>query len=97
MPALKSGLSARKQRSSKTAILAACVRAYHSQQSMAPVFSDDYAVAMVPFFWRVIAKNRLLGWFVTHKVFHSFRRQVGPICGSPGGADVVRIYTRGIK
>jgi len=28
---------------------------------------------MVPFFWRVIAKNRFLGWFVTHKVFHSFR------------------------
>ncbi len=73
MPALQSGLSAQKQRSSKTAILAASVRAYHSQQSMAPVFSDDYAVAMVPFFWRVITKNRFLGWFVTHKVFHSFR------------------------
>ncbi|MBC9889426.1 MAG: SAM-dependent methyltransferase [Opitutae bacterium] len=60
-------------KTSKTAILAASVRAYHYEQCKSPVFSDEYAVDMVPVFWRVITKNRLLGWFVVHKVFHSFR------------------------
>ena len=72
MSSLQSGISAHKHRSSKTAILAAAVRAYH-HQSKSPVFADDYAVDMVPFVWRVIAKNRLLGWFVVHKVFRLFR------------------------
>ena len=73
MSSPQSGISAHKHRSSKTAILAASVRAYHHQQSKSLVFADDYAIDMVPFVWRVIAKNRLLGWFVVHKVFHSFR------------------------
>ncbi len=73
MSSPQSGISAHKHRSSKTAILAASVRAYHQQQSNSPVFADDYAIDMVSRLWRVIAKNRLLGWFVVHKVFHSFR------------------------
>ena len=73
MSSLQSGISAHKHRTSKTAALAASVRAYHQQQSKSPVFADDYAVDMVPFIWRMIAKNRLLGWFVVHKVFHLFR------------------------
>ena len=28
---------------------------------------------MVPLFWRVVAKNRLLGWFIVHKVLKVFR------------------------
>ena len=73
MSSPQSGISAHKHRTSKTAALAASVRAYHYQQSKFPVFADDYAVDMVPFIWRVIAKNRLLSWFVVHKVFQSFR------------------------
>ena len=73
MSSPQSGISAHKHRASKTAALAASVRAYHQQQSNSPVFADDYAVDMVPFVWRVIAKNRLLGWFVVHKIFHLFR------------------------
>lgn len=73
MSSLQSGISAHKHRTSKTAALAASVRAYHHQQSKSPVFADDYAVDMVPLFWRVIAKNRLLGRFVVHIVFQLFR------------------------
>ena len=73
MSSLQSGISAHKRRTSKTAVLAASVRAYHCQWSKSPVFADDRAIDMVPLIWRVIAKNRLLGWFVVHKVFHPFR------------------------
>ena len=49
---------------STTAILVAAVRASHLRWTPDPIFSDEYASAMVTPFWRQVANNRLLNWLV---------------------------------
>ena len=73
MASQRSGLSSQAHRASRTANLAACVRAYHSRWHKAPIFADTYAIDMISTFWRVIARNRMFSWIVVHTVFRAFR------------------------
>jgi methyltransferase (TIGR00027 family) len=73
MASQQSGLSTQAHRASRTANLAACVRAYHCGWHESPIFADTYAIDMISNFWRVIARNRILSWFVVHTVFRAFR------------------------
>ena len=73
MASQQSGLSSQAHRTSRTANLAACVRAYHCQWYKAPIFADTYAIDMISNFWRVIARNRMFSWIVVHTVFRAFR------------------------
>ncbi len=73
MDSQKSGLSAHGHRTSRTANLAACVRAYHSRWHESPIFDDVYAYDMISDFWRGIARYRLLSRIVVHTVFRALR------------------------
>ena len=57
---------------SKTATLAASVRAHHRRWNAAPIFADDYALAMLSPFWRLLVENRLLNWIVNDKLMGAF-------------------------
>ncbi len=69
----QSGMSSQAHRASRTANLAACVRAYHCRWHPAPIFSDTYAFAMISGFWRAIARHRLSSWITVHTLFRAFR------------------------
>ena len=73
MASQKSGLSSQAHRTSRTANLAACVRAYHSRWHESPIFDDTYAYEMISDFWRLIASRRMLSRVVVHTVFRAFR------------------------
>ena len=73
MASQQSGMSSRAGRASRTANLAACVRAYHCRWHESPIFADTCAYDMISGFWRTIAGYRLLGWITVHTVFHAFR------------------------
>ena len=73
MASQQSGLSSQAHRASRTANLAACVRAYHCRWHKAPIFADTFAFDMISNFWRVIARHRLLSWITVHTVFRAFR------------------------
>ena len=73
MASQQSGLSSQVDRTSRTANLAACVRAYHSRWHESPIFDDVYAYDMISSFWRAIARYRLLSHIVVHTVFRAFR------------------------
>lgn len=73
MVSQQSGLSSQVHRTSRTANLAACVRAYHSRWHESPIFDDVYAYDLISDFWRAIARYRLLSRVVVHTVFRSFR------------------------
>lgn len=73
MASQQSGLSSQVHRTSRTANLAACVRAYHSRWHESPIFDDVYAYDLISDFWRAIARYRLLSHIVVHTVFRSFR------------------------
>ena len=73
MASQRSGLSSQAHSASRTANLAACVRAYHSRWHESPIFADTYAIDMISTFWRVIARNRMFSWIVVHTVFRAFR------------------------
>ena len=51
-------------RPSKTAELAAAVRALHLRRARSPVFRDDYAARMCGPFWRAVVSNSVLSWIV---------------------------------
>lgn len=57
---------------SRTATLAAGIRAHHRRWQSDPILDDAYAVRMVSPFWRQIAHNRLLNWLVVHKLLGPF-------------------------
>lgn len=59
-------------RVSRTATLAAGIRAHHRRWHPAPILDDAYAVRMVSPFWRQVAHNRLLNWIVVHKLLGPF-------------------------
>lgn len=73
MASQQSGLSSQMHRTSRTANLAACVRAYHSRWHESPIFDDVYAYDLISDFWRAIARYRLLSHIVVHTVFRAFR------------------------
>lgn len=73
MASQQSGLSSQVHRTSRTANLAACVRAYHSRWHESPIFDDVYAYDLISDFWRAIARYRLLSHIVVHTVFRAFR------------------------
>ena len=73
MASQQSGLSSQVHRTSRTANLAACVRAYHSRWHGSPIFDDVYAYDLISDFWRAIARYRLLSHIVVHTVFRAFR------------------------
>ena len=62
MPASGSNL-----RPSKTAELAAVVRALHLRRARSPVFRDDYAARMCGPFWRTAVSNSVLSWIVVDR------------------------------
>lgn len=68
----RSGRS-RARRASRTATLAAGIRAHHWRWHGEPILADAYAVRMVSPFWRLAAENRLLNWIVVHKALGPFR------------------------
>ena len=59
-------------RASRTATLAAGIRAHHRRWHPDPILDDAYAVRMVSPFWRQVAHNRLLNWIVVHKLLGPF-------------------------
>lgn len=64
---------------SRTATLAASVRAHHRRWHPAPIFADDHALAMLPPFWRVVVGNRLLDRIVADLlmgVFHPIHTEI---------------------
>lgn len=69
----QSGMSSQAHRASRTANLAACVRAYHCRWHASPIFADTCAFDMISDFWRAIARYRLLSWITVHTVFRAFR------------------------
>ena len=73
MASQQSGLSSQAHRASRTANLAACVRAYHCRWHASPIFADTYAFDMISGFWRAIARHRLSSWITVHTVFRAFR------------------------
>ena len=70
------------QRPSKTAELAAAIRALHLRRARSPVFNDDLALEMCGPFWRTVVSSRLLSWLVVDGIL----RRLAPI--SPA------VYTR---
>ncbi len=54
-------------RPSKTAELAAAVRALHLRRARSPVFRDDYAARMCGPFWRTVVSNSVLSWIVVDR------------------------------
>ncbi len=73
MASQQSGVSSDVNRASRTANLAACVRAYHCRWHASPIFADTYAYDMISGFWRAIARRRLSSWITVHTVFRAFR------------------------
>ena len=73
MASQQSGLSLQAHRASRTANLAACVRAYHCRWHESPIFADTFAFDMISDFWRAIARYRLLSWITVHTLFRAFR------------------------
>ena len=71
MTPLRSG-AANPRRVSRTATLAAGIRAHHRRWHPDPILDDAYAVRMVSPFWRQVAHNRLLNWIVVHKLLGPF-------------------------
>ena len=59
-------------RVSRTATLAAGIRAHHRRWHPEPILDDAYAIRMVSPFWRQVAHNRLLNWIVVHKLLGPF-------------------------
>ena len=59
-------------RVSRTATLAAGIRAHHRRWHRDPILDDAYAVQLVSPFWRQVAHNRLLNWIVVHKLLGPF-------------------------
>ena len=59
-------------RVSRTATLAAGIRAHHRRWHPDPILDDAYAIRMVSPFWRQVAHNRLLNWIVVHKLLGPF-------------------------
>ena len=59
-------------RVSRTATLAAGIRAHHRRWHAAPILDDDYAVRLLSPFWRQVVHNRLLNWIVVHKLLGPF-------------------------
>ena len=59
-------------RVSRTATLAAGIRAHHRRWHPDPILDDAYAVRLVSPFWRQVANNRLLNWFVVRKLLRPF-------------------------
>ena len=57
---------------SRTATLAAGIRAHHRRWHRDPILDDAYAVQLVSPFWRQVAHNRLLNWIVVHKLLGPF-------------------------
>ena len=51
-------------RPSKTAELAAAIRALHLRRASSPLFQDDLAWAMCGPFWRTVVSSRVLAWLV---------------------------------
>ena len=64
--------ASRAGRTSRTATLAAGIRAHHRRWHEAPILDDAYAIRMVSPFWRQVAENRLLNWIVVQKLLGPF-------------------------
>ena len=62
-------------RPSKTAELAAAIRALHLRRVSPPVFEDHLALAMCGSFWRGVASSRVLSWLVVDGLL----RRLSPI------------------
>ncbi|MDE2888267.1 MAG: class I SAM-dependent methyltransferase [Gemmatimonadota bacterium] len=73
MASQQSGMTSHAHRASRTANLAACVRAYHCRWHASPIFADTYAFDMISGLWRAIARYRLSSWITVHTVFRAFR------------------------
>lgn len=69
MPSSDTGVS----RPSKTAELAAAIRALHVRRASSPVFNDDLACAMCGPFWRSVASSRLLSWLIVDRILGRLR------------------------
>ena len=63
----------RPRKASTTAILVAAVRASHLRWNPTPIFSDQYAIAMVTPFWRLVANNRLLNRLVVDVLLRTLK------------------------
>ena len=61
------------RKASSTAVLVAAVRASHLRWCPDPIFSDEYASAMVTPFWRLVANNRLLNRLVVDVVLRTLK------------------------
>ena len=62
-------------RPSKTAELAAAIRALHLRRSSAPLFEDEFAASMCGPFWRNVVSSRVLTWLVVDVLL----RRLAPI------------------
>lgn len=62
-----------RRRSSTTAVFAAAMRANHLRWCMSPVFADGHAMAMLPWFWRLVVNNRLLNRLVVEGALGVFK------------------------
>ena len=54
-------------------ILVVAVRASHLRWCPEPIFSDEYAIDMVPPFWRLVANNRLLNRLVVDVLLRTLK------------------------
>ena len=61
------------RKASTTAVLVAAVRASHLRWCPDPIFSDEYAIAMVTPFWRLVANNRLLNRLVVDVLLRTLK------------------------
>ncbi len=61
------------RKASTTAILVAAVRASHLRWNPNPIFSDQYAIAVVTPFWRLVANNRLLNRLVVDVLLRTLK------------------------
>lgn len=62
-----------KTRASSTAVFAAAMRANHVLWCAEPLFVDDYALRMLPWWWRIGIGNRLLSSMVADGLLGVFR------------------------
>ena len=64
-------------RPSKTAELAAAIRALHLRRASSPLFTDEFALSMCGPFWRRVVSSRALSWLVVDVLLR--RMPISPV------------------